>query len=62
MRKHPSVVTAAQLDDFDEIIDTRSPSECARDHMPGAIACPVPDDAKCARGRVRLVRRGAGVG
>ncbi|MBU0688721.1 MAG: tRNA 2-selenouridine(34) synthase MnmH [Gammaproteobacteria bacterium] len=30
-----------QLDDFDEIIDVRTPAEFADDHIPGAINCPV---------------------
>ena len=47
--KHPSVVTVAQLDDFDEVIDTRSPSEYAQDHFPGAINCAVLDDEERAR-------------
>jgi len=47
--KHPSVVKVAQLDDFDEVIDTRSPSEYAQDHVPGAINCPVLDDEERAR-------------
>jgi tRNA 2-selenouridine synthase len=47
--KHPTVVTVAQLDDFDEVIDTRSPSEFALDHVPGAISCPVLDDEERAR-------------
>ena len=47
--KHPTVVTVAQLDDFDEVIDTRSPSEFALDHVPGAINCPVLDDEERAR-------------
>jgi len=33
-----------QLDQFDQIIDVRSPSEFALDHIPGAINCPVLDD------------------
>lgn len=33
-----------QLDQFDSIIDTRSPSEFAEDHIPGAINCPVLND------------------
>lgn len=32
------------LDQFDTIIDVRSPSEFAEDHIPGAINCPVLDD------------------
>ena len=47
--KHPSVVTVAQLDDFEEVIDTRSPSEYAQDHIPGAVNCPVLDDEERAR-------------
>jgi len=39
----------AQLDAFDEIVDVRSPSEFALDHVPGAINCPVLDDAERAR-------------
>jgi tRNA 2-selenouridine synthase len=34
---------------FDEIIDVRSPSEFAEDHLPGAINLPVLDDAERAR-------------
>lgn len=34
---------------FDEVIDVRSPSEYARDHLPGAISLPVLDDAERAR-------------
>lgn len=37
-----------QLDRFDAIIDARSPSEFAEDHLPGAINCPVLDDAQRA--------------
>lgn len=41
----------ASIDDlaatvFDEIIDVRSPCEFAEDHLPGAINCPVLDDAQ----------------
>lgn len=46
--KFPALLPAdevlAQLDDFDCIIDVRSPSEFALDHVPGAINCPVLDD------------------
>ena len=38
----------ADLDGFDEIIDVRSPAEFAEDHIPGAINCPVLDDAQRA--------------
>ncbi len=33
---------------FDDIIDVRSPSEYAQDHIPGAINCPVLNDAERA--------------
>jgi len=33
-----------QLDQFDEIIDVRTPAEFADDHIPGAINCPVLSD------------------
>ncbi len=31
----------SQLDQFDEIIDVRTPAEFAEDHIPGAVNCPV---------------------
>jgi tRNA 2-selenouridine synthase len=34
---------------FDDLIDARSPSEFAEDHLPGAISLPVLDDAERAR-------------
>jgi len=34
----------SQLDQFDEIIDVRTPAEFAEDHIPGAINCPVLSD------------------
>ena len=46
--KFPALLPAdevlAQLDEYDSIIDVRSPSEFALDHIPGAINCPVLDD------------------
>ena len=36
------------LDDYNAIIDVRSPSEFIDDHIPGAINCPVLDDAERA--------------
>ena len=42
-------VTVAQLSEFDEIVDVRSPAEFAIDHLPGAINCPVLDDDERAR-------------
>lgn len=44
----PLAVTVAQLPDFDEVIDVRSESEFADDHVPGAINCPVLDDSERA--------------
>lgn len=38
------VATLADLPAFDTIVDVRSPSEFALDHLPGAINCPVLDD------------------
>lgn len=46
--KYPELLTfadiAPRLAQFDAIIDARSPSEYALDHIPGAINCPVLDD------------------
>ncbi len=42
-------VTVAQLADYDEIIDVRSPAEYAEDHIPGAISAPVLDNDERAR-------------
>ncbi len=39
----------AGLNAFDSIIDVRSPAEFALDHIPGAINCPVLDDAERAQ-------------
>lgn len=38
----------AALDEFDTLIDVRAPCEFAEDHLPGAINCPVLDDAERA--------------
>lgn len=43
------LITVAQLADFDEVIDVRSESEYAEDHIPGAINCPVLSDVERAR-------------
>ena len=43
------VVTLAQLADFDEIIDVRSESEFAADHIPGAVNFPVLNDDERTR-------------
>jgi tRNA 2-selenouridine synthase len=46
--KYPAVLSfddiLPQLDEFDAIIDARSESEFALDHIPGAINCPVLND------------------
>ncbi len=47
--RNSNVVTVAQIDRFDEVIDVRSPSEFALDHVPGAVNCPVLDDEERAR-------------
>lgn len=47
--KDATLVTVAQLAGFDEIIDVRSEAEYAEDHIPGAINCPVLDNAERAR-------------
>ena len=47
--KHENAVTVAHIDDFDEIIDVRSPAEYALDHVPGAVSCPVLDDEERLR-------------
>ncbi len=47
--KHEDTVSVAQLGEFDEVIDVRSPTEYAEDHVPGAVNCPVLDDAERER-------------
>lgn len=42
----PKRPTIADLASYDEIIDVRSPAEFAEDHIPGAINCPVLDNAQ----------------
>lgn len=42
-------LTDPALAGFDDVIDVRSPSEYADDHMPGALNLPVLDDAERAR-------------
>ena len=39
--RYENSVGLAQLDDFDEVVDVRSPAEFALDHVPGAVNCPV---------------------
>ncbi len=47
--RNNDLVTVAQLAEFDEIIDTRSESEFAEDHVPGAVNFPVLNDSERAR-------------
>ena len=51
--KYPALLSFAeilpQLDQFDAIIDVRSPAEFAEDHIPGAINCPVLDNEERVR-------------
>ena len=47
--REAALVTVAQLADFDELLDVRSESEFAEDHIPGALNCPVLSDAERAR-------------
>ncbi len=47
--KKPASITVAQLSRFDEIIDVRSESEFAEDHIPGAINCPALNDDERVR-------------
>lgn len=42
-------ITLAQLAQFDEIIDARSPSEFTEDHIPGAVNLPVLNDEERAQ-------------
>jgi len=41
-------MSASVLAQFDAVVDVRSPAEYAEDHLPGAISCPVLDDAERA--------------
>lgn len=41
-------MTPSVLTDFDAVLDARSPAEFAEDHIPGAVSCPVLDDAERA--------------
>jgi tRNA 2-selenouridine synthase len=51
--KYPALLSfdeiLPQLGQFDAIVDARSPSEFAEDHIPGAINCPVLDDEQRQR-------------
>lgn len=47
--KNSGLATVARLREFEEIVDVRSPSEFAEDHIPGAINCPVLNDEERVR-------------
>lgn len=47
-RRARTIATLADLADFDCLIDVRSPAEFADDHIPGALSCPVLDNAQRA--------------
>jgi len=47
--RETATVTVAQLSEFDEILDVRSEGEFEEDHVPGALNCPVLDNAERAR-------------
>lgn len=47
--KLESSVTVAQIDDFEDVIDVRSPGEYALDHVPRAVSHPVLGDEERAR-------------
>ena len=47
--RQPSTVCLEKLLSYDQIIDVRSPAEYARDHIPGAINCPVLNDTEHAQ-------------
>lgn len=47
--KGPALANVPQLSEFDEVIDVRSEDEFAEDHVPGAVSCPVLDNAERAR-------------
>jgi tRNA 2-selenouridine synthase len=49
MQTPRGIARIADIGAFDEIIDVRSPAEFADDHLPGAINCPVLDDAQRAQ-------------
>ena len=49
MRKPAYVIGIAQLSEYPDRIDVRSPAEFAEDHIPGATSHPVLDDGERAR-------------
>ncbi|QEA13443.1 tRNA 2-selenouridine(34) synthase MnmH [Comamonas flocculans] len=56
---HPCPIRPADIGRFDALIDARSPAEFAEDHLPGAINCPVLDDAERATVGTLYVQQGA---
>lgn len=52
-----SIALPFRFDEFDEIIDVRSPGEFAEDHLPGAVNLPVLDDAQRAEVGTRYRRQ-----
>ena len=57
--QHPAPVRPEDIARFDTLIDARSPAEFAEDHIPGAINCPVLDDAERAIVGTLYARQGA---
>jgi tRNA 2-selenouridine synthase len=49
----------ARLHEFNTVVDARSPSEYAEDHLPGAVSAPVLDDAQRARVGIASKQSGA---
>lgn len=49
MNHRHGMAAVAQLLEFDEIMDVRSPAEYAEDHIPGALNCPALDNEQRAR-------------
>jgi len=47
--KSAVAIHASLLQQFDAVLDARSPAEFAEDHIPGAVSCPVLEDAERAR-------------
>lgn len=56
---HHRPIRPADRHTFDALIDARSPAEFAEDHIPGAINCPVLDDAERAIVGTIYVQQGA---
>lgn len=48
-RGRPEIATLADLAEFDEVVDARSPAEFAEDRVPGAVNLPVLDNDERAR-------------